>query len=620
MLHEFHVSHFKAIGSAQTVPLKPITLIFGGNSGGKSSLLHALLLAHHAAKKETWDVRRPMLAEDGVDLGGFHSYVHRRDSSQAMELGFSTDIPAFCSRNPILKDANRIRFAFEVEANGNEWRDDVERKTPVLSRCEVQLDSTMLLAYKAGAERGSLQGELHAAHPLMTKFIEMAAGKFAGSAKDTRLVDALKDSACKLVAGAYFDESAVVPGRVSFQHALWHGDREAGDGEDSAAESYLCTVLADLVACIRRCFDHHLGSLQYLGPLRSMPGRDDIGGGDLSPEGHSSGRSAWNRLRQDRVLLEQVNAWLERLHIPYSLKLLRLADTDSISLAVKEYLAHFALPRLLQNLADLEKESGTTLAARMQMGDDDYRACLRGNPALHARLAECWMENQTATGRKDITMEKAVSEVLTQRMDVQMREEWLELALEHPEGNPSAAEILREGDLGEVWASGIGMGITTRLPHRRAELRLVDGFNGTPVSCPDVGVGINQALPVIVQACAQRGRVILIEQPELHLHPARQAELGDLFIESALGGNSNQFILETHSEHLILRLMKRMRQTFEGELPEGKHPLRMDDVCILYVEPDEKGSIVREMPLNERGELIKGWPGGFFEEALNEMF
>ena len=63
-----------------------------------------------------------------------------------------------------------------------------------------------------------------------------------------------------------------------------------------------------------------------------------------------------------------------------------------------------------------------------------------------------------------------------------------------------------------------------------------------------------------------------------------------------------------------------MRETFEGTLPEGQHPLTPKDVSILYVEPDGDKSIIREMPLNERGELVKSWPGGFFEEGLREVF
>ena len=114
-----------------------------------------------------------------------------------------------------------------------------------------------------------------------------------------------------------------------------------------------------------------------------------------------------------------------------------------------------------------------------------------------------------------------------------------------------------------------------------------------------------------------------IEQPELHLHPAQQSELGDIFLKAALpaGETRNQFILETHSEHLILRIMRRIRETHLGKLPKEKNlpPVRPSDVAVLYVEKEGPRSIVREFPLNERGELVKAWPGGFFEEGLREM-
>jgi predicted ATPase len=126
-------------------------------------------------------------------------------------------------------------------------------------------------------------------------------------------------------------------------------------------------------------------------------------------------------------------------------------------------------------------------------------------------------------------------------------------------------------------------------------------------------------LPVLVQAFAAEEQIIAIEQPELHLHPALQSELGDVFIESALGPRRNKFLLESHSEHLLLRIMRRMRETHNGALPDGARPVTPNDVAVLYVEPVGTRSIVREMPLNERGELIKDWPGGFFEEGLREV-
>jgi predicted ATPase len=152
-----------------------------------------------------------------------------------------------------------------------------------------------------------------------------------------------------------------------------------------------------------------------------------------------------------------------------------------------------------------------------------------------------------------------------------------------------------------------------------SEIILQDTRSGTEVSHRDIGQGISQVLPVLVAAIASENQIIAIEQPELHLHPALQSELGDLFIDSALGNRGNKLLLESHSEHLLLRIMRRMRETHNGTLPKGKQAVRPEHVAVLYVEPVGTRSVVREMPLNERGELIKDWPGGFFEEGLREV-
>jgi hypothetical protein len=105
----------------------------------------------------------------------------------------------------------------------------------------------------------------------------------------------------------------------------------------------------------------------------------------------------------------------------------------------------------------------------------------------------------------------------------------------------------------------IGYRLETRLLGPRIrdlfEVRLTDTRRKTSVKVglPDVGFGISQLLPFIVQALATEGQVISIEQPEVHVHPRLQADIGDLLAECAknLG---NQFLIETHSEHLVLRL------------------------------------------------------------------
>jgi hypothetical protein len=150
-------------------------------------------------------------------------------------------------------------------------------------------------------------------------------------------------------------------------------------------------------------------------------------------------------------------------------------------------------------------------------------------------------------------------------------------------------------------------------------LRLVDSRSGTPLTAKDVGMGISQVVPILVATSALSAKTICMEQPELHLHPALQANLADAMIDSALS-RTNTLVIETHSEHLILRLLRRVRETTRGKLPEGKLPLRPADIAVLYVKAGEEGSEVRELRVNDQGRFIDNWPNGFFEERFNEEF
>lgn len=140
---------------------------------------------------------------------------------------------------------------------------------------------------------------------------------------------------------------------------------------------------------------------------------------------------------------------------------------------------------------------------------------------------------------------------------------------------------------------------------------LTDTRSGVKVSPTDVGFGVSQVLPIVAEAVARRNSVICIEQPEIHLHPALQGRLADLFIESSQQENrGNQFIIETHSEHLILRLQRRIR---EGELDPSL-------VAVNYVDQSPDGRTrVQEVRLDADGDFIDAWPGGFFEERLDDI-
>ena len=141
-------------------------------------------------------------------------------------------------------------------------------------------------------------------------------------------------------------------------------------------------------------------------------------------------------------------------------------------------------------------------------------------------------------------------------------------------------------------------------------LQLVDLRSNVVLSLEDVGFGISQVLPILVQLAISESDMVLIEQPELHLHPALQAHFGDLLIDGITPDSKNQFIIETHSEHLLLRLQRRIREGI----------LSSEDIRIYYIDANkELGSYVQLIELDDQGEFITAWPNGFFPERLDEM-
>src|SRR5881396_871126 len=92
MLTGLRIGNFKAFADTQYVPIRPLTLIFGANSAGKSSIIHSLLFARHALETGELDTHRTIIGGESVDLGGFHQYVHRRDTGHRMEWSAEIDV------------------------------------------------------------------------------------------------------------------------------------------------------------------------------------------------------------------------------------------------------------------------------------------------------------------------------------------------------------------------------------------------------------------------------------------------------------------------------------------------------------------------------------------------
>ena len=121
----------------------------------------------------------------------------------------------------------------------------------------------------------------------------------------------------------------------------------------------------------------------------------------------------------------------------------------------------------------------------------------------------------------------------------------------------------------------------------------------------DVGFGVSQVLPIIVESLRARpGELVILEQPEIHLHPKVQAQLADFLIARSRDGV--RFLVESHSEYLIKRLCRRVA---ESEDPSGE----LNSLSSIYfVEGSPDGARCNRVSVNEFGE-IENWPRGFFD-------
>jgi hypothetical protein len=143
--------------------------------------------------------------------------------------------------------------------------------------------------------------------------------------------------------------------------------------------------------------------------------------------------------------------------------------------------------------------------------------------------------------------------------------------------------------------------------------QLVAKRSGREVNLADAGQGIQQILPIVALCCKRhidgksQNSLDIVEQPELHLHDAAHAALGDLLIHAVSNGGGN-IVVETHSEALVLRIRRRIA---EGSLSP-------DSVAIYYVNDAEDGSELHRINVNEIGE-VDWWPEGVFSESFVEV-
>lgn len=141
------------------------------------------------------------------------------------------------------------------------------------------------------------------------------------------------------------------------------------------------------------------------------------------------------------------------------------------------------------------------------------------------------------------------------------------------------------------------------------EVRLRRHPNSHEVLITDLGIGVSQILPVLVLCYyVPEGSTVILEQPELHLHPSVQSGLADVFID-VIQKRNIQIILESHSEHLLRRLQRRI----------AENEIKKDDTALYFCDLKDGASNIQSLEIDEFGNILN-WPDGFFGDLTGDMF
>ena len=569
------IENFKGIGGAVTIPIRPITLLFGKNSSGKSTVLQALHYTREVWEHGGADADRTSMGGDYIDLGGFRSLVHLHDLNRKIRIRVEFDLT--------IRDSKKLNHLLNHETDPNSmW---IEAVT------------------SWDAKRRNVCTELYSRGLDGTEWIRIYPMKML----DTKSSDTIDPNGAKwhrLHKGSFLNSK-----HPYSKHPI--------------TDDYL-EMLERALSILNEISKKELYDIRYLGPIRELPDRDYCPQRTPDESLWAEGLEAWNTLGRNPQLINRIN--------DYMLDVLKLG----YSISRKEIISLDRAGEIMENLEKI-----------------------------------CTSKNKKIEPNE---LKKQVYDPIEQLS-------------------------------------------------RQIMIKLHDKKNGVDLDAADVGLGISQVIPVLVGALNHGvpdpnrydgsqivGKFFVVEQPELHLHPAAQVALGDLFIDcintfvqefrelkdcfesteengyqdennihklatiwmrfmkknidhpyleelientgenspskvassilrifasneaeykkftDKLRLNGRTLLIETHSEHLLLRLLRRVRETTRrsryqtNDSEKTYHELTPNDLSVVYVRPTPAGVKFTPLTVTDKGDFDAPWPEGFFEERDSEWY
>lgn len=559
MLKNLNLYNFRCFSSEQNIPLSPITLIYGPNSSGKSSLLKSLLVMKQTIEEASPNTN---LITKGpyTDIGNFKDFINNHDTKKKYSIKFQFDFTKQ-KNNRYIHTYYRMNLPKSISKISIEffYRNSTSQNN-VLNNINLYINDELqpFLNIEKTNKRSSIT----------SRFYRMRYSNFQSTKNNN-------------------DSPNLYEVKNINWESLFFKETWKSFIEKSKKEKYsekIATKVDHLETELKK--ENHARQRNFLG-LSSEKLNEEI----------AAYKKCLDFLNKNNE--EMLNEFKDEIKNFYSQNYLIFTNIifwDEIS-TKEDNLDYFNAmlfkPRNLyyyNNEIDLDLDINHkinsllyTISNLIQsyFRNTKYLGALRDNPERYY-LTTPTVKNYVGKSGKDTIDIIAKNTILKNKINKQLKN--LEL----------------------------GYSITPRkIPNEDIYLFLLkEEQSGITVSLNDVGFGVSQILPILVQSMLSQNETILIEQPEIHIHPKLQAELGTLFAECIKEPYNNNFIIETHSENIILRLQKLIR----------KKVLSSHDVTVIYVNKTEEGSICSHLRLNENGDFIDDWPNGFFEESFKEMF
>jgi len=583
------LTNFRSFKQTQTIEFAPVTLLFGPNSVGKSTVLMALFYLQQILAKGQCDPQRLTALGDKF-VGGFENMVNGRDLNSSIIFRIEYDKlgkigSSYASLTDLLTDQFDIevanlatdteRVAIELHISWSK-----SENTAYISQYNVWLNDIAIAEVNSDAGmKQPLITALNYLHPLLlpVNHDEWLKESFDNQAD---IHHSLADRAFELK-GIYMPT-----------------DREIQQGAETPEDDWDWPDFTD------NCFVSELHEVINEGRMTA----DDFSSSDLLSSINDE------TLKHVPVSIKGQSGALPALGKALSTSL--SLDDDIFNEVVNELLSDVLIAPL-DNLLALLNDS-LCIGPLREILDATYQP----NPYPQQHDWYSGIAAWDALAKVDIKLLQGVHHWIANDtalnlgygLAIKVEKHYAEFK---PLGNRQMGFENVERQLRNLIAHERQDGVNFDAKSTQFSYSIWDINNNIDVTPADVGVGISQLMPLVVAALSSKKGIIAIEQPELHVHPRVQVAIGDLLTQVDTNAN---FLIETHSEHLILRMLKRIRQTADSELPTDFKGVKPSDISIVYLEPSSEGVTIRHIKIDEDGEFTTRWPQGFFSERRSELF